>query len=141
MTLWNVLRFPIRGYYNKKVIPSNLEKFLTPLSLATWYLGGTDKFPKLHESSFIFKKEDLVFISDILKIKYSLDIITQLKYNGKVVFYIQNSSIEKFTDIVKPYILPSLHYKLKGQHNKLTLWSYNHTNSRSLKYRFKIITL
>lgn len=95
MTLWNVLRFPIRGYYNKKVIPSNLEKFLTPLSLATWYLGGTDKFPKLHESSFIFKKEDLVFISDILKIKYSLDIITQLKYNGKVVFYIQNSSIEK----------------------------------------------
>ena len=63
--------------------------------MATWYLGGTDKFPKLHESSFIFKKEDLVFISDILKIKYSLDIITQLKYNGKVVFYIQNSSIEK----------------------------------------------
>ena len=125
----------------KKVIPRNLEKFLTPLSLATWYLGGTDKLPKLHESSFIFKKEDLVFISDILKIKYSLDIITQLKDYGKVVFYIQNSSIEKFTDIVKPYILPSLHYKLKGQHNKLTLWSYNHTNSRSLKYRFKIITL
>ena len=123
----------------KKVIPRNLEKFLTPLSLATWYLGGTDKLPKLHESSFIFKKEDLVFISDILKIKYSLDIITQLKDYGKVVFYIQNSSIEKFTDIVKPYILPSLHYKLKGQHNKLTLWSYNHTNSRSYSTNVKNI--
>ena len=100
-----------------------------------------EKSPKLHESSFIFTNKDLVFISDILKFQYNLDIITQLKDNGKVVFYIQNSSIEKFSDIIKPYILPSLHYKLKGQHNKLTLWSYNHTNSRSLKYRFKIITL
>ena len=123
----------------KKVIPSNLEKFLTPLSLATWYLDGADKLPKLHESSFIFTKKDLVFISDILKIKYSLDIITQLKDNGKVVFYIQNSSIKNFSDIVKPYILPSLHYKLKGQHNKLTLCSYNHTNSRSYSTNVKNI--
>ena len=123
----------------QKVIPSDLENFLTPLSLATWYLDGTDKLLKLHESSFIFTKKDLVFISDILKSKYSLDIVTQFKDNGKIVFYIQNSSKKIFSDIVKPYILPSLHYKLKGQHNKLTIWSYSHTNSRSYSTNVKNI--
>ena len=127
------------GTSKTKVIPSNLENFFTSLSLATWYLDASDKLPKLHKSSFIFTKKDLVFISDILKFKYSLDIITQLKDNGKVVFYIQNSSIKIFSDIVKPYIFPSLHYKLKGQHNKLTLWSYNHTNSRSYSTNVKNI--
>ena len=109
------------GTSRTKVIPSNLENFLTPLSLATWYLDARDKSPKLHESSFIFTNKDLVFISDILKFQYNLDIITQLKDNGKVVFYIQKSSTKFFSDIVKPCILPSLHYKLKSQHNKLTL--------------------
>ncbi len=124
--------FPLSiGSLRPKVIPNNLERFLTPLSLATWYLDGTDKLPKLHESSFIFTQKDLVFIWDILKNKYNLDVITQLKDNGEVVFYIKNSSIKRFSDIVKPYISPSLQYKLKSQHNKLTLWSYNRTNSRS----------
>ena len=34
-----------------------------------------------------------------------------------------NCKIKNYSDTVKPYILPSLQYKLKGQHNKLTLSS------------------
>ena len=122
-----------------KVIPSNLEEFLTPLSLATWYLDNTDRLPKLHESSFIFTNKCPVFISDILKNKYNLEIITELKDNGKVFFYIKNCSIQEFSNIVKPYVLPSLQYKFKGQHNKLSLWSYNPTNSRSYSTNVKNI--
>lgn len=81
----------------------------------------------------------MAFISDILKNKFNLDINTQLKDNAKVVFYIQNSSIKKFGDIVKPYVLPSLQYKLKSQHNKLLLWNNNFTNGRSYSTNVKNI--
>ena len=54
-------------------------------------------------------------------------------------FYIKNCSIQEFSNIVKPYVLPSLQYKFKGQHNKLSLWSYNPTNSRSYSTNVKNI--
>lgn len=135
-----------RACASKKVIPGNLKKFLTPLSLATWYLDGTDKLSKLGESSFILTKEDLKYISDILKNKYNLDIIIQLKCKDQVAFYIKNSpasevslkAMKNFSEIIKPYFLPSLQHKLKGQHNKLTIWSYNNlANSRSYSTNVK----
>ena len=123
---------------NKKIITENLKDYLTPLSLTIWYLDSIYKLPKSALYSFDIKKENIKYISEILKDKYNIDTIIKLENKDKVAFYIKNSSNNAFSGVVKPYILPSLQYKLKSQHNKLTLWNqsnFNYNLFNSLNYR------
>lgn len=117
---------------NKKIIPENLKDYLTPLSFATWYLDSSYKLPKSDLSSFNIKNKDIKYISEIFKDKYNINTTIQLEGKDKVTFYIKNSSNNEFNNVVKPYILPSLQYKLKSQHNKLTLWNQSNFNSNIL---------
>ena len=122
---------------NLKIIPRNLDKYLTPLALATWYLSE-NKLSKKSKLIRIFNItiEDLKYLSYILKNKYNIETIIRLK-GKKLAFknvmakseceylegslYIKNSSISTFSHIVKPHILPSLHYKLNRPIIKLSL--------------------
>ena len=115
---------------NLKTIPSNLKEYLTPLSLSTWYLDNTDKLYLSSNQSFYLNKENLDYISKILKDEYNIHILYRLESKGKVAFYIENKSYNNFSDTVKPYISSSLQYKLKDSHNKLTMWSSS-VSSRS----------
>ena len=45
----------------------------------------------------------------------------RLESKGKVAFYIENKSLNNFSETVKPYISSSLQYKLNDSHNKLTM--------------------
>ncbi len=116
----------------QKIIPVNLKIYLTPLSLTTWYLDSIYKLPKSDLSSFNIKKEDINYISKILKDKYNIETIIKLESKEKITFYIKNSSKNAFSNLVKSHILPSLQYKLKSQHNKLTLWNQSNLNSNIL---------
>jgi hypothetical protein len=58
-----------------------------------------------------FTRNDIEFLCKILKDKYNLD--TSIHTGGKgEVIYIKSISMINFSKIIKPYMLPSLHYKL-----------------------------
>lgn len=128
---------------NIKIIPRNLGNYLTPLALAIWFLEvpigpyGLGNKAKL-ATEFHVSREDLKYLSKILK-KYNIDTIIQSK-GGNLggTLYIKTSSISTFSKIVKPNILPSLYYKLNGHHVKLSLPGSSGLHFSSLSSSLKL---
>ena len=106
-----------------KTIPSNLKEYLTPLSLATWYLDNTEKLYISSNQGFDLNSQNVYYISKILKDKYNINTSYRLESKGKIAFYVDNESLNNFNEIVKPYISSSLQHKLNSSHNKLTMWN------------------
>ena len=103
---------------NIKIVPGNLEKYLTPLALATLFLSypGINRIRRLKNGRrvpIVASVEDLKYLSVILKSKYNIETIL---YPLSGLLYIHNSrkkkSREKFSKIVKPHLLHSQHYLL-----------------------------
>jgi len=97
-----------------KILPKNLEEFLTPQALAVWFM---DDGSKLRESARIatnnFTKEEIETLCLILERKYNIKASVQSSGKSKGhILYIYKNSMENFSKIVKPFMLPSLYYKL-----------------------------
>lgn len=97
-----------------KIVPKNLEEFLTPQALAVWFM---DDGSKSRESARIatnnFTIDEIEKLCLILENKYNIK--TSVQSNGKSkghILYIYKNSMENFSKIVKPFMLPSLYYKL-----------------------------
>lgn len=112
---------------NLKIIPLNLKEYLTPLSITTWYLDNTDKLYISNSQGFCLNNQDSEFISQILKDKFNINTTYKLKSQGKVVFYIDNSTLNNFNNLTKPYLTSSLQrhspHKLNNSYNKLVIWN------------------
>jgi hypothetical protein len=102
-----------------KQIPPNIAELLTPQALAFWYMddGSFDK-----QKGFIcigtnaFTKEEVELLCHTLEINFNL--IFQIKtdkrpqgYNQWVI-YLSRKQFEQFAQIVKPFMVPSMYYKL-----------------------------
>lgn len=121
---------------NIKIIPRNLDKYLTPLALATLFLSfnGLGKKVKLGKktklATTLVKKEDLKYLSVILKNKYNIETIIKFDNNSGLngdkypngSLYIKNISVSTFSKIVKPHILPSQHHLLNMPTLKLNFF-------------------
>ena len=79
-----------------KTIPSNLKEYLTPLSLATWYLDNTEKLYISSNQGFDLNSENVYYISKILKDKYNINTSYKLESKGKIAFYVDNESLNNF---------------------------------------------
>ena len=122
---------------NLKIMPRNLDRYLTPLALATLFLffsevrvhhdtnssmllisNYTWDLPIKYKSVTNASLEELKYLSFILINKYNIDtVIKDKKLNNANKFeslYIKNSSIYTFSKIVKPHLLNS-------QYNMLNL--------------------
>ena len=97
-----------------KIIPQQLEKYLTPLALAIWFMDDGSKIGKtVTIATNCFQVSDLEFLCKLLKNKYKLEASIQKSgLNKGHILYIKKKSLNKFIEIVKPYILPSMLYKL-----------------------------
>jgi hypothetical protein len=134
---------------NLKKLPNNLDEYLTPLCLATWYMDNiSNYFSKSGLSSFNLNEKDINYISSILKDKYNLETIIRLEKNDKVSFYIKNTSNDRFSNLIKPYLFPSLQYKLNSTCHKLTLlnnsnrkYSTNTKYSNNYKKEYELSTI
>jgi hypothetical protein len=97
-----------------KIVPKNLEEFLTPQALAVWFM---DDGSKSRESARIatnnFTIDEIEKLCLILENKYNIKASVQSsgKSKGHILFIYKNS-MENFSKIVKPFMLPSLYYKL-----------------------------
>lgn len=104
-----------KTFYNnnkKKVIPSNIADLLTPLALAIWIMDdGTWKKSGVRIATNSFTKKEVELLSSALYKKFNLCCSLHI-YNGNYQLYIKQKSLPLLKELVLPYIIPNMHYKL-----------------------------
>lgn len=105
---------------NIKVVPQNINLYLTPLALAIWIMDdGAVQKSGLILCTHCFTYPDIMRLVNILKEKYKLIVTINkagLSKDGLTNQYrirISQYSMKNLTNIVKPYMCPSMMYKLK----------------------------
>lgn len=102
-------------YINKvKVIPENIYNLLTPVALAHLIMGdGGFKSKGIYICTDSYSTQDVVRLMNVLIIRYDLK-CTLHKASNKCgyIIYISRNSLYKVKEIVKPYFIPSMVYKL-----------------------------
>lgn len=102
----------------KKIVPKDMEKFLSPLTLAVWFMDDGNAVRKkdghvyaynLNTQSFSFQ-EHLVLI-DVLKKNFNVDSSIN-KNNGSYRLYIGVHAKDNFLDTITNFVIPSMRYKL-----------------------------
>ena len=101
--------------HSKKILPSLISDYLSPLALAIWIM---DDGCKVKDRGFKFATNcftlvEVQFLAQLLKDKF--DLSTSIHKTGAINqynLYIPKSSIDKLSGIVKPYIHPTMLYKL-----------------------------
>lgn len=94
----------------KKDVPLDLS-LLTPKAMAWWFMDDGTSTGKCSISiaTCSFSIEGLLRLQKYLKETYDLDIVIQKDFK----IYFKAASAEKFYDLVKEYIIPSMIYKFK----------------------------
>ncbi|CCA78101.1 probable intron-encoded LAGLIDADG endonuclease, partial (mitochondrion) [Serendipita indica DSM 11827] len=105
-------------YFNGiKVLPPIdwLFSYINPISLAFLITGdGAYSHGGLILCTDNFTDKEVVLLISVLMYKFDLD--CTLQYNGtKPRIYIRRNSMTKLRDLVEPYIIPSMKYKLTGE--------------------------
>lgn len=96
----------------RKVIPANIAGILTPLSVAILIMDdGTWKKPGVRIATNCFTKEEVELLSLALFTKFGIK-STLHKNNSNFQLYIKQESISLLKELVLPYMIPSMHYKL-----------------------------
>ena len=100
----------------KKIMPKGVEKLLTPLSLAIWFMDdGSFKSAK-HRTYIIhtlgYSRNELEDVQQILFSKFDLHTSLHKQKKKYLRLYIQSQSAGKFKKLIEPYMLPSMKYKL-----------------------------
>lgn len=100
----------------KKILPLNIGDYLTPLALAIWISDDGAKVSsglKLCTNNFTFEEVNLLAI--VLRNKYDLKVsIIKTGHDSQYNLYVSKKSMEKLALIIKPYLHPSMYYKLNG---------------------------
>jgi len=111
------LRFYGHQFYvnSKKVVPINIHRWLTPLCMAVWYMDDGSIKSKHHRAKILnthsFSKFDLKRLRLALKNNYGIETKLRRQKEGNQI-YLLSSTIEKFENIIKPYIIESMKYKI-----------------------------
>lgn len=112
------LRFYAKQFYlhKRKIIPALISHWLTPMVLAVWFMDDGSIKSKFHKGKIIntqgFEKKEVQLLSKCLDEKFQIKSILRKQKNDTWQLYLLSESIEKFYKIIKPYILPSMEYKL-----------------------------
>jgi ubiquinol-cytochrome c reductase cytochrome b subunit len=98
-----------------KIVPSNLEIYLTPLALAIWFMdNGSIIYNTARIATNNFNYNECIFICKVLKNKYDIDATVQSSGRNKgYIVYITKNSFKNFVNHIKPFVIPSMYYKLE----------------------------
>lgn len=105
-----------------KHIPQDIDKYLIdPITLAVWYQddGKLDFRKSYHCNSlfatYCFSYKECELLANTLYANFGLDArVCKCQMRGKMYFslYIVSKSMDKFMQIIEPYIQRCFHYKL-----------------------------
>lgn len=101
----------------RKVVPKNLDTYLSPLALAVWMMDDGTSFKnkgfKFCTNSFTLK--EIKYLALVLKNKYNLDSsIHKSGLNNQYNIYIPKSSFKDLKKIVSPHFHPTMYYKINN---------------------------
>lgn len=95
-----------------KIVPKNLDLYLTPKALAFWIMDDGSKEGSgilLHTNSYTY--EEVLLLIKILKNKYKIESVPRKKYN-KHIIYINAKSVPILVKLVKIHMHPKFYYKI-----------------------------
>lgn len=103
-------------FENKKIVPNNISDYLSPLALAIWIQddgGRVSSGLKISTNSFTY--EEVKFLAEVLKDKYKFKVtVNKAGALNQYVLYFSKNSMGDLAKVVKPYMHPSMYYKLNG---------------------------
>lgn len=120
-------RFFANQFYkdNKKKIPKLIHRWLAPLTMAVWFMDDgsikSDRNKSLILNTQSFSKKDVEMLKNVLEQKFGIKAKLRIQQRKQIGYqlYLLSETIDKFIDIVNPYILSSMRYKLGRLNNKL----------------------
>jgi hypothetical protein len=103
------------GKPNRKIIPEIIKNYINPTAIAIWIMDDGTRLQNkgLRFSTNSFTLKEVKYLSSILYDKYSIKTsIHKTSVLNQYNLYIHKSSLKNLTIIVKPYMHPSMYYKL-----------------------------
>ena len=103
---WRKIFYP-KG---RKIFPKGFAKYITPLSIAVWYMddGNYSEGRNVKIATEGFDLKSRKRIRSLLLRKFNIK--STLHNNGKL--RISNESLKRFFDLIRPFIHSSMRYKL-----------------------------
>lgn len=99
----------------KKIVPEIIQEWLTPLALAVWFMDDGSIKSKFHRALILntqcYSDADLYRLQATLWLSYGISTILRNQKEGKQI-YILAETVQEFVNIIRPYILPEMTYKL-----------------------------
>ena len=101
---------------NKKRLPSNIGKYLSPLALSVWIMDDGGKLSSgLKIATNNFSLNEVENLAEILRKNYNLKTsIIKTGALNQYNLYISKTSMKDLVEIIKPYLQTSMYYKLNG---------------------------
>jgi hypothetical protein len=98
----------------RKIIPQNIEEFMTPRSIAVWYMDDGYYYERDH-CSYLYlgnvEKEEAELIQDAFAKKFNLIVRILAKKKGFAVYF-PPQEVGKLKEIIQYYVLDEFKYKL-----------------------------
>lgn len=100
-----------------KVVPPFIGEYLTPFGLALWIMddGSRQKGQGIMIATHSFSYQDVQFLANLLTELYGLKTsVVKSGIDNQWRINIWKESMPKLAEIVKPYMIPEMAYKLDG---------------------------
>lgn len=118
-----------------KILPENIFDMLTPQMIAVWFMDdGSNVGESFTLSTHSFLLEEQMRIINYLKRHYSIS-ATSVKDRTKFKIGIGRNDYARFVDIVRPFIIPSMIYKIVNPRNDLVAFGGRSEKIGSLSLR------
>ena len=106
------------AFYNEniKIVPYNIEDYLSPLALSVWIMddgGKSSSGLKIATNNFSFNEVEILALILIKKYNLKTSIIKSGALN-QYNLYISKKSMKDLVEIIRPYLHTSMYYKLNG---------------------------
>lgn len=95
-----------------KILPENIFELITPRALAIWFMDdGSNTKESLVLNTHCFPRTDQLRVIRFLRDRYNV-VATLVKDRSKLKIRIGKSEYQKFINLVKPFVIPSMNYKI-----------------------------
>jgi hypothetical protein len=102
-----------------KIVPVELLKELNPFGLAIWYMDdGSNNGKNITLNTHCFSREEQALIQYLVLEKFAIH-TTVVKDRSKYKIAVGSYEYDKFLNIVRPYIIQSMNYKISSPRNDL----------------------
>ncbi len=110
-------RFYAQQFYRegRKAVPKIIHRLLKPRGLAYWFMDD-GSMKDTHSRAVVlntqsFSREDVARLAQVLSEKFALEAYLRRQREGYQIV-IAGGSLQRFLDLIEPYLIPEMRYKL-----------------------------